>query len=673
VTIYPQQRYRLDNRFAHAMHFPGALQDSFNSTRSKVPDAHKPKVRPPRGWRDKVIFPGRALPTYTGPYPVGTMEIEVPAANPRTFSHITRDHKHLLQLETVLMTVYYPVAYHDYNLKRRDSRFSRELWLGRPRVDMARGYCKFAGLGDWGLPLFVPAMFTKLPAYRNAPVAKYWAPTVNTKTEGTRVKMMAGNRPEGASEEPVFPLILFSHGLGGMRTMYSSVCGEFASYGFVVCAVEHRDGSGPRTYVNHPSSGLGSMSEREKSGHVDHTDHERRRGYDVMDYVFPKDNPYDTTPSGEKGVDKELRRAQVDLRMAELEEAYSLMQEINEGKGQAVADRNMRRKGFQGASSRGLDGMDWSRWQGRMHLDHVTACGHSFGAATVTEMLRHDDRFNYISQGIIYDIWGAGTAPADEEAPNHRIHAPLLAINSEAFTYWPSNFKLVESLIKEAQMEPAPSPAWLMTLRGTVHISQSDFSLLYPHVCSFGLKMVANPQRALDLNINASLEFLSHVLPAERAQVNRAYKNENLLESELSPLDRIPSTQMLKPDENYIAARLKIKHEWVYRISPKLFRKMQRRSNQKRGRSTETGGEVWLHVKPTPETIRRHLQSKDNADGRKARDEDAVEGATAEQGEEEEAEPVVLPTRLASAENAFVNDAGDPTAGSGQGNGSGAG
>ena len=38
------------------------------------------------------------------------MEIEVPAASPRTFSHITRRGRHILQLETVLIALYYPSA-----------------------------------------------------------------------------------------------------------------------------------------------------------------------------------------------------------------------------------------------------------------------------------------------------------------------------------------------------------------------------------------------------------------------------------------------------------------------------------------------------------------------------------------------------------------------------------
>lgn len=36
------------------------------------------------------------------------------------------------------------------------------------------------------------------------------------------------------------PLLLFSHGLFGTRTCYSTICTHLASHGYIVAAIEHR-------------------------------------------------------------------------------------------------------------------------------------------------------------------------------------------------------------------------------------------------------------------------------------------------------------------------------------------------------------------------------------------------------------------------------------------------
>ena len=72
--------------------------------------------------------------------------------------------------------------------------------------------------------------------------------------------------------------------------------------------------------------------------------------------------------------------------------------------------------------------------------------------------------------------------------------------------YWKDNFEVAKKVTTEA-LETG-HPAWLMTVRGTVHSSQSDFCILYPQLADWLMKMTIDPIRAIDINIDASLEFL---------------------------------------------------------------------------------------------------------------------------------------------------------------------
>jgi len=165
--------------------------------------------------------------------------------------------------------------------------------------------------------------------------------------------------------------------------------------------------------------------------------------------------------------------------------------------------------------------------------------------------------------------------------------------------YWSSNYNAVTSLIEEAQNQGAP--AWLLSVRGTIHVSQSDFSILYPHICAVLLKMTANPKRALDINVSASLEFLKTVMPARAKMIDRSMQHEHLLATAV--LDDLPTEH--KPTAKWIAARLKVPHEFRTRVVPKLTRKVKRHTKDQ-----QTSDEIWMHVRPLEEEVKRYLNDK---------------------------------------------------------------
>lgn len=325
------------------------------------------------------------------------------------------------------------------------------------------------------------------------------------------------------------------------------------------------------------------------------------------------DRPRESAHKTQRGIDAELRTAQIQLRLAEIEEAYNVLCIIRNGEGEAIARSNLRRPGNIGSSSRGLDGVDWQSWMGRFHLEQVTVAGHSLGAATAVEVLRHTDRFQFAGQGIIYDIWGAAIQPPEEE--RNRIQRPILCINSEAFMYWPSNFDAVLTLCEEAKANHALS--WLMTVRGTVHFSLSDFAVLYPRIISLFYKATANPHRAILLHINASLEFLKLVMP-ENMSTMISKANGELLK--ITPLDKLPDEHR-PTNEKSVAIRLHIPHEITLRLKPRIIRRHVRHKRAKqagkalpidlRGKELDAlqdlgiGEEVWMHFAPSQDELAR--------------------------------------------------------------------
>lgn len=413
------------------------------------------------------------------------------------------------------------------------------------------------------------------------------------------------------SEPPRFPVVIFSHGLGGSRTLYSSICGELASFGLIVVAMEHRDGSGARTFVNRSGKGedLESQGLDKTAGLPENEKKPRKRqrkdggvkpSYKI-DYLFPKGNAQDTSPNNPDGVDKELRGAQIEMRLAEIEEAFYVLGLMNNGKGHTVRRDNLRKANNVGSSSLGLDGIEWQEWRDRIDLRSVTMMGHSFGGATTVQALR-SDRLSWITQGILLDPWGPATPECTEQK---LIHKPVLSIGSEAFMHWADNFDCIEQVCKEAWA--AGTLSWMTTIRGSTHLSQTDFAILYPNWMSLLMKTLVNPERAIYLTVRSALEFLKITLPATQTRFTDAWPDEQLLRSADSETSIVSDH---RPDAKWVAARLKIPNEFSIRLRGML--KWNTSLASPAGLVSQSGeGEIWCHRSPEADSVNRYMRRND--------------------------------------------------------------
>ena len=171
---------------------------------------------------------------------------------------------------------------------------------------------------------------------------------------------------------------------------------------------------------------------------------------------------------------------------------------------------------------------------------------------------------------------------------------PLLGINSEAFMYGDGNFDVAERVCEEARA--AGQASWLMTVRGTVHISQSDFCMLYPRIANGVMEATMDPVRATDVNIDASLDFLDRTLHFDRDEDQYQAFRRNLPKKKFLNLDvetEMPTEH--KPHARWTAMRLRVEHEGRKRMKPHAREKYWERLKK------SGGEEVWIHLAPEKE------------------------------------------------------------------------
>jgi dienelactone hydrolase len=209
-----------------------------------------------------------------------------------------------------------------------------------------------------------------------------------------------------------FPVVIFSHGLGGCMEMYTALCQEIASEGFIVVAVEHGDGSG--AYA------------------------ETAEGEPIY-YKRPDSSPYSRT----KVVT--FRKDFLEHRLQELE---------------TVIDHIVSTSTSDGRS----DEVPYHAFQAADTTKGLHLLGHSFGGSTMVKTKQELPRFKFDSLSVL-DCWAFSLPQDTLDKGIHDI--PFLSILSDAWLTNPETEQVKELLQNSKQVAS-------FYIQDSVHGSFSD-------------------------------------------------------------------------------------------------------------------------------------------------------------------------------------------------------
>ncbi|KAL7748581.1 hypothetical protein RI367_005992 [Sorochytrium milnesiophthora] len=388
------------------------------------------------------VFPH--YPAYSGPYAVGVHDFEWADPNFDRSQMVT-------DTDTLFVRIFYPCE--------PDESLHRPHWLGKHEAIGYGDFVKLPRAVSWSL-FNTTFAFTRLPAYLNARLA---------------AARPAADGETASPQPPKFPVMVFSHGLGGCKGSYSYFCGDYASRGFVVMAVEHRDrsacislsrGKEQVTYQRAPVSNL---------------------GHD--DYAF--------------------RNSQVRHRAAEVLKVAELLEHLNSA--HPPHNELLRtRPDTEGAADTNMSTTTGPAFTDRLDLANMVACGHSFGGATMLTVLQRPRKslsggdgnpaHHPFHCGFVMDPW---MFPVDKSQP---LTVPVIISSSESFQ-WQQN---IIDTYKVASTHP---DSIVFTLSGTGHQNHSDFPLLLPGLLrKGGMSGKSDPLTALRRNNIAGLSFMMRYL-----------------------------------------------------------------------------------------------------------------------------------------------------------------
>jgi len=313
-----------------------------------------------------------------------------------------------------------------------------------------------------------PDALLRLPSEPSEPPAPSSSagPNLNTSSPTNPASAPAQNAAKK------WPLMIFSHGVGCSRLMYSAYCGEMASRGYVCCAIEHRDGTSPSSRIV--------------------TADGRAKNLDWLqwsDLVWPE---LEVQPTD----DTCLRHEQIKMRLAEIEEVIKAMRKI--GDGENITRTSINSPNF-----------DWNRWRSALDTDRPVMAGHSLGGSAAIAAAA-DSRFDF-SSVIAFD-------PAIQrlEPWSASISSPLLVVNSEEFVK-STDFERLVNLLKFAK------ESYVFSIAGATHPSFSDVFLILPSYINRLTGLKTQPERVISISVAVVVTFLGGRVGAARAQA-RAVK-----------------------------------------------------------------------------------------------------------------------------------------------------
>ncbi|CAK7242428.1 MAG: hypothetical protein STHCBS139747_003920 [Sporothrix thermara] len=448
------------------------------------------------------LNPIPSFPEYTGPYKVGTVDIEIPVSDLDSPSPAPEGTDGLL---TVQFRIFYPIA--------PDAEGKRITWLPAPQRSHVSGYTQFLGIGPVIAELvsFLPRHlhYTTIPALKNAP-------------------LLAPNTPSGR-----WPTMIFSHGLGGSRNAYSHIVGSVASHGVVVICPEHRDGSSVVSFVRDPAA-------------QDRFFRQSRRS--VV--------PYQRVPHDETPEVWELRDRQIRIRLWELGLIHDAVLRIDEASSSPSVPATLPTNLNTSTPAAAV-----TQFAGKLAVHapgDIIWAGHSFGCASVVQLLkttyyadapelariaeplytprkacRLREQICERSPTILLDMW-CFPLLSPSQRPLHDLPLPayaanvptapggkaLLAVESESFVKWIPHLHGTARVLSPDPAAPVvlaaaferpsgvrlPEPN-VFYVENSAHLNQSDFGLLFPWLTKkvFGAE---EPERAIRLNLRAILQML---------------------------------------------------------------------------------------------------------------------------------------------------------------------